>query len=65
MASGPVAWAAEPGLRMADHRDWTASLAVASRASRSGAAEEHIDVNPEEVTIRAVLEVGYRIPQDA
>jgi hypothetical protein len=32
---------------------------------RGGAAEEPINVNPEEVTIRAALEVGYRIPQDA
>ena len=60
---GPVAWAAEPGLRNADHAD---GLAVAGGFLNMsvGAAEEAINVNPEEVTIRAALEVGYRIPQD-
>lgn len=62
---GPVAWAAEPGLRMADYgEDWRGSHAEAG-GMRGDAAEEPINVNPEEVTIRAALEVGYRIPQDA
>jgi uncharacterized protein YggE len=60
---GPVAWAAEPGLRIADHTDWMA-VPGGNRAMSVSAAEEPINVNPEEVTIRAALEVGYRIPQD-
>jgi uncharacterized protein len=59
---GPVAWAAEPGLRSTGHVDWTSAPARAAMAA--GAAEEPINVSPEEVTISAALEVGYRIPQD-
>jgi uncharacterized protein YggE len=60
---GSVAWAAEPGLRCVGHMD-TMSVPAAAFARSAGAAEESISVNPDEVTIRAVLEVGYRIPQD-
>jgi uncharacterized protein YggE len=60
---GPVAWAAEPGLRSIGQVDMMAARAGAFAAS-ARAAEETINANPEEVTIRAVLEVGYRIPQD-
>jgi uncharacterized protein YggE len=60
---GPVAWAAEPGLRSAGHMD-SMSAPVGAWIASAGAAEEPINVNAEEVTIRAVLEVGYRIPQD-
>ena len=63
---GPVVWAAEPGLRIADRPGWgaTATLAEFGHAAAGGAADESINVNPEEVTIQAALEVGYRIPQD-
>ena len=60
---GPVAWACEPGLRSPGHTDrmsWTA----ASRAPSAAAAEQAIDVTPEEVTIGAALEVAYRLPPD-
>jgi uncharacterized protein YggE len=60
---GPVAWAAEPGLRTTDHGDWR-SASLAAGMPRGGAAEEPITVNPEEVTVRADLEVGYRILTD-
>ncbi|HUN33431.1 MAG TPA: SIMPL domain-containing protein [Trebonia sp.] len=59
---GPVAWAAEPGLRVSDRaNEWAAGGGVAAAFAAGGAAEEPINVNPEEVTIRAALEVGYRI----
>lgn len=59
---GPVAWASEPGLRSTGHTDWMVASAE-GRAMSAGAAEEPINVGPEEVTIRAALEVGYRIPR--
>ena len=60
---GPVAWAAEPGLRVADRTDWMA-VSGGARAMSVSAAEEPINVGPEEVTIQAALEVGYRVLQD-
>jgi uncharacterized protein YggE len=60
---GPVAWAAEPGLRRAADTYGMAEFAAASAMS-TGAAEEPISVNPEEVTIRAALEVSYCLVQD-
>lgn len=60
---GPVAWACEPGLRSPGHTDWMSATA-AGRALSSGAAEEAIDVTPEEATISAALEVAYRLPPD-
>lgn len=59
---GPVAWAAEPGLRGSGQVVRAAALA-AGRAVGGGAAEEPINAEPEEVTITAALEVGYRIPE--
>lgn len=60
---GPVAWAAEPGLRSTRQTGRGAAMAVGGRAW-AGAAEESMNADPEEVTIEAALEVGYRIPQD-
>jgi uncharacterized protein len=60
---GPVAWAAEPGLRGTSHTDWRPPT-PGGHELRGGAAEEAIDVTPEEVTIRAALEVAYRLPPD-
>lgn len=60
---GPVAWAAEPGLRSTGHADWM-SAAAGARAMSAGAAEEPINVNPEEIKIQAALEVAYRILQE-
>jgi uncharacterized protein len=60
---GPVAWAAEPGLHRAGRSDWMAA-AESAHAMSAGAADEPMTVNPEEVTIQAALEVGYRIRQD-
>ncbi|MBO0836362.1 MAG: SIMPL domain-containing protein [Actinobacteria bacterium] len=59
---GPVAWAAEPGLRTRD----TAWMGAAGgpRAMSAGAAEMPINVNPEELTISAALEVAYSIARD-
>lgn len=62
---GPVVWAAEPGLRTTDRGDWSAaSLAAALPGGARGGAEEPITVNPDEVTVRADLEVSYRILTD-
>lgn len=58
---GPVAWASEPGLRSSSHTDWM-SAAAPGGALGAGAAEEAINVTPEEVTIDAVLEVAYSLP---
>jgi uncharacterized protein YggE len=57
-----VAWAAEPGLRRdgRSHGDIIGGPMVAS-AMREEAAEEAIDITPEEITIEATIEVGYRI----
>ena len=61
---GPVAWASEPGLRATGQVDWM-SASAGPQLAAAGAAEEPILINPEEVTIRAALEVAYRIPHDA
>ena len=64
---GPVAWACEPGLRTPSPMDRLPSpmaAPMAARAAAGGAAEESIDVAPEEVTIQASLEVGYTISDD-
>jgi uncharacterized protein len=60
---GPVAWACEPGLRGTGQTGWM-SAAAAGGAVSSGAAEEAMDVAPEEVTIGAALEVAYRLLPD-
>jgi uncharacterized protein YggE len=60
---GAVAWAAEPGLRTSAQTDLMAASGGA-RAMFAGAAEEPINVTPEEVTISAALEVGYRFSED-
>jgi uncharacterized protein YggE len=60
---GPVAWASEPGLRSAPMD--TVTGPVAARSMAVGAAEEPIKVNPEEVTIRAALEVAYHLLPNA
>ena len=59
---GSVAWASEPGLRTTSHIDSMAPP-IAAQALAAGGAEDPIKVTPEEVTIRAALEVGYRIVQ--
>jgi uncharacterized protein YggE len=61
---GPVAWAAEPGLRSADRTDSVAVAAGGFMEMSVGAAEDPIDAGPEEITVRAALEVGYRISPD-
>ena len=61
---GGVAWASEPGLRSPGQMDWTLAPTNAALAASAGNAEEPISVNADEVTIRAVLEVGYTIAQD-
>ena len=60
---GAVAWAAEPGLRSSGHVD-TMAVQAAAFARSAGTVEEPINVNPDEVTIRAALDVGYRIHED-
>ena len=61
---GPVAWASEPGLRSTGQMGSTGPMGLRAAAAASvgaGAAEEPINVNPEEITIQAALEVGYYI----
>jgi uncharacterized protein YggE len=62
---GPVAWAAEPGLRSSTgHVDWM-SAAAGGRAMSARAGEEPIEVAPEEITIQAALEVAFQLrPED-
>lgn len=59
---GPVAWAAEPGLRSTGYTDLMAAAPL-GHAMSAGAAEQPISVTPEEITIQAALEVAYRIPR--
>lgn len=62
---GAVAWAAEPGLRRPEGRGGMDYFPTPSgAAAASGAEQPTIDVNPEEVTVRAELEVGFCIDQD-
>lgn len=58
---GPVVWAAEPGLRAAG--DPVGGGVLADRAVHLNALEAGptLDVEPGEQTVRAVLEVGYRL----
>lgn len=58
---GPVAWAAEPGLRST--QSMGGAGAMFAGAMGGGPPEKSINADPEEVTITAALEVGYRIPQ--
>lgn len=61
---GRVAWAAEPGLRSADRMDWMSPAAAGGRLMSPGAAEEPINVVPEEIMIQAALEVAYQLSTD-
>ena len=60
---GRVAWAAEPGLRVPrDHFAGPVAFAAAASPRPGGAmAEETIEVNPEELTVRAAIEVGFEL----
>ena len=57
-----VAWVSEPGLRLAgsSHAGPMLMAAAAPGAARMGEApDDQIDITPEELTIRAVVEVGF------
>ncbi len=58
---GEVVWVAEPGLRLAGQTG-TGVVGV-TRAARmaAGAAEEPIEVAPDEITVRATVEVGFTL----
>lgn len=58
---GPVVWVAEPGLRLAGASG--TGFAGVTRAARmaGGITEEPIEVAPEEITVRASVEVGFAI----
>src|SRR5712691_1856048 len=56
-----IAWLSEPGLRVAGeqtHPVGGSAVAGLFRASHAVAAEERIDVAPDEITVRAVVEMG-------
>ncbi len=58
---GAVAWVAEPGLRSpGDHLPRSMAFAAAARAGGE-AADETIEVTPEEITITAAVEVGFAL----
>jgi hypothetical protein len=57
---GEVAWVAEPGLRRADPFP-VAGTARAAYAASAGGASEPMDIVPEEIIVRASLEVGFAI----
>ena len=63
VAVGPVAWVAEPGLRLPgpDGGGRFETLAVAEMAASGGGTEETIDVAPQEMAITASVEVGFLI----
>jgi uncharacterized protein YggE len=60
---GAVAWVAEPGLRTGGGATGPVFRAMAASASGlpGGMAEQLIDVPPEEITVRASVEVGFSI----
>lgn len=57
---GPVAWVAEPGLRLGGS-EGTSHLRTKSLIAGAGVAEEPIEVAPEEITVRAAVEVGFTL----
>ena len=62
LSAGDVAWVAEPGLRLSTPGGSAATYAVARAAGPSAvAAGEPIDINPEQITVRAVVEVAFTI----
>ena len=61
LALGPVAWVSEPGLRRSDPGGPVAVTYAAARAAMAGAPDETIDASPEEITVRASVEVAFEI----
>lgn len=57
-----VAWVSEPGLRLAGGSPWGGVQAGgAMRGMAAMAQDESIDISPEELTVHAVVEVGFTI----
>lgn len=56
-----IAWVAEPGLRIgqSQHQAVARGMAFAAEATRGGAADEVIDISPDEMTVEAAIEVGF------
>lgn len=59
---GPVAWVAEPGLRHgAPGTPYGLRMARAVGPAAGSITDEPIEINPEEITIHAAIEVGFSI----
>jgi uncharacterized protein YggE len=59
---GPVAWIAEPGLRLGTPATvYGARMVRAAAAAGGSMSEEPIEVNPEEIAVHAAVEVGFSI----
>jgi uncharacterized protein YggE len=56
---GPVAWITEPGLRNRDST-WVQAGGYPT-AARAAMSEEPIEIQPEEIVVRARVDVGFRI----
>ncbi|HEY6278114.1 MAG TPA: SIMPL domain-containing protein [Streptosporangiaceae bacterium] len=57
---GPVAWIAEPGMRLRSDGPVAASGFVL-RSAAHALADEPIDVSPGEITVQAAVEVGFEL----
>ncbi len=58
---GPVVWVSEPGLRLAETGGLAMSRVATGALLSQGAAEGPIEVAPEEITVHAAVEVGFRM----
>lgn len=56
-----VAWVAEPGLRVGEtpHQPVARGITLAAAAERGAAADNVIDISPDEMTVEAAVEVGF------
>jgi uncharacterized protein YggE len=63
LAVGTVAWVAEPGLRLGTPGPFYGEARMARAVAAAGApmSDEPIEVNPEEITVHAAVEVAFTI----
>lgn len=60
---GKVAWVSEPGVRLAGDSRMPMAGGGEPRMRGAAAAEESIDISPEEITVRSVVEVAFTVEQ--
>jgi uncharacterized protein YggE len=61
---GPISWIAEPGLRGVGGGGPLQGSFVAASRSAAGSRDEPMAVDPDEITVAAMIEVGYCILAD-